>query len=287
MQNEPVQATKTAAVTQRVTEWISRHFSAPKTTSGAGSLHFHCNICGAPNCSMASTIHREAGLCDGCGSNVRFRSIAAVLTKRLFGKIVVLDELEPNRNLRGIGMSDAHCYSSRLQSKFDYTNTFFHCDPHLDILHPEDSWIGRNDFVISSDVFEHVAPPVQWAFDNLYALLKPGAAAIFSVPFTLDKATSEHFPNLHEFSIHEESSGAWVLDNVTAEGKTEQFRDLVFHGGPGTTLEMRVFSLAALAQHFASAGFVDFRVHNEASFEHGIFWLEPWSITISAIRPPG
>ena len=286
MQKDSMHATKQTATTHRIKTWIDRIFPDPTVTPSAGSLFFRCNICGAQNCSIASTIHREAGLCCDCGSNVRFRSIAAVLTKRLFGRIVVLDELGPNRNLRGVGMSDAFCYSSRLQSKFDYINTFFHCDPHLDITQPEYSWIGRNDFVISSDVFEHVAPPVQRAFDNLYAILKPGAAAIFSVPFTLESETQEHFPNLHEFSIHEESSGAWVLDNVTADGTSEKFRDLVFHGGPGTTLEMRVFSLAALERHFAAAGFVDFRVHSEASFEHGIFWLEPWSITISAIRPP-
>ena len=47
---------------------------------------------------------------------------------------------------------------------------------------------------------------------------------------------------------------------------------------------MRVFSLAALERHFAAAGFIDFRVHNEPYFEHGIVWLDPWSVTISAKR---
>ena len=251
-----------------------------------GALFFQCNICGANNRVIASTIHREGGACASCGANLRFRSMAAILTQRLFGRIVVLEELEPNRNIRGVGMSDAFCYASRLESKFDYTNTFFHCDPHLDIVQPETNWIGCNDFVVSSDVFEHVAPPVQRAFDNLYALLKPGGVVVFSVPFSLENETQEHIPKLHKFSIREESSGVWVLDNVTTEGEVEQFRDLVFHGGPGTTLEMRLFSLAALKRHFESAGFVDFRVHNEACFEHGIFWLQPWSITVSAVRSP-
>lgn len=235
---------------------------------------------------MAATIHREGGACSACGAVLRFRSMVAILTQRLFGKIVVLEDLEANRSIRGVGMSDAFCYASRLESKFDYTNTFLHCDPHLDIVEPESNWIGDNDFVISSDVFEHVAPPVQRAFDNLHALLKPGGVAVFSVPFSLEDVTREHFPNLHKFSIRQESDGVWVLDNVTLEGAVEQFRDLVFHGGPGSTLEMRLFSLAALKRHFEAAGFVDFRVHNEAAFEHGIFWLEPWSISISARRPP-
>lgn len=231
-------------------------------------------------------ITREGGACSGCGATVRFRSLAAVLTQRLFGKIVVLDALEANKGVRGVGMSDAPCYALRLQSKFRYTNTYFHCDPYLDITQPDKRWIGCNDFVVSSDVFEHVSPPVQRAFDNLNALLRPGGVVVFSVPFSLESDTQEHFPNLHNFSIREESSGVWVLDNVTVEGRIEQFRNLVFHGGPGTTLEMRLFSLAALKRHFESAGFVDFRVHNEACFEHGIFWLQPWSITVSAVRSP-
>jgi SAM-dependent methyltransferase len=255
-----------------------------KLDPAPGALFFRCNICGVHNGLLASTIHREDGACCGCGGNVRFRSIAAVLTQRLLGKIVILDELESNDSIHGVGMSDAECYSSRLQSKFKYTNTFFHCEPLLDITQPDERWIGRNDFVISSDVFEHVAPPVQRAFDNLHALLRPGGTTVFSVPFSLENETQEHFPNLHKFTVREESSDVWVLDNVTTEGKSEQFRNLVFHGGPGTTIEMRLFSLPALKRHFEAAGFVDFRVHNEASFENGIFWLEPWSITISAVR---
>ena len=34
--------------------------------------------------------------------------------------------------------------------------------------------------------------------------------------------------------------------NWTADGRIETFDDLVFHGGPGSTLEMRVFSEDAL-----------------------------------------
>lgn len=261
------------------------HETSPSSPS-PGTLNFQCNICGSDNCLIAATITREAGACHCCGANVRFRSMAAILTQRLFGKIVVLEELECDGSIRGLGMSDSHCYASRLESKFAYTNTFYHCDPQLDIVQPDTSWVGCNDFVISSDVFEHVAPPAQRAFDNLLALLKPGGVVVFSVPFSFENATQEHFPNLHKFSIREESSGVWILDNETAGGDVEQFRNLVFHGGPGSTLEMRLFALAALEEHFEKAGFVDFHVHNEPYFEHGIFWLQPWSISISARRAP-
>ena len=266
-------------------ELVKRLFRRPSSKLAPGTLAFACNICGAHNDCLALTILREGGACNNCGATLRFRSLAAALTQRLFGVAAILDELEAHRDIRGVGMSDALCYSTRLSSRFDYTNTFFHCEPFLDITKPGEHWIGTNDFVISSDVFEHVAPPIQRAFDNMAALLKPGGVAIFSVPYSLENDTHEHFPNLHEFNTREESEGVWVLDNVTVQGQVEKFRNLAFHGGPGTTLEMRLFSLAALRHHFEEAGFVDFRVHNDMLFAHGIFWLQPWGVTISAMRP--
>lgn len=253
----------------------------------AGTLSFTCNVCGTSNSLLASSIQRETGACGRCGANLRFRSVAAVLTQRLFGNTAVLAKLVPNRQITGVGMSDAGCYASLLQAKFNYTNTFYHCAPRLDISQPDVGRMGRNDFVISSDVFEHVGPPLQQAFDNLYGLLKPGGAAVFSVPFSLEEETREHYPNLHKFSVSQDPDGGWVLNNETATGELEQFRNLVFHGGPGSTLEMREFSLPALKRHFDAAGFVDFRVHRESVFEYGIFWPVPWGITISALRTNG
>jgi SAM-dependent methyltransferase len=182
-------------------------------------------------------------------------------------------------------MSDAGCYADVLERKCTYTNTFYHCEPLLDIMQPKERWLGDNDFVITSDVFEHVPPPIQRAFDNLLALLKPGGVTIFSVPYTLQSDTLEHYPNLRDFSIRQDEKGEWVLDNVTQQGVKEEFRDLIFHGGPGSTLELRVFGLPALKAHFEASGFTDVRIHSEPYFEYGIFWLHPWSLVISALRP--
>jgi hypothetical protein len=63
----------------------------------------------------------------------------------------------------------------------------------------------------------------------------------------------------------------------------QRYENLVFHGGPGTTLEMRVFSRAALERHFAEAGFRDVRFATEPCLRHGIVWKEPWSVPIVAI----
>jgi SAM-dependent methyltransferase len=268
-------------------EPLSRLFRRPSSGPiAAGSLAFRCNVCGAGNVLPAARIDREGGACATCGANVRFRSLMAVLTQRLLGEATALPDLSPRPDIVGLGMSDAPCYASRLRAMFNYENTFFHCEPLLDITAPASPWLGRNDFVVSSDVFEHVAPPVQRAFDNLHALLKPGGVAIFSVPFAVKGDTREHYPSLHRFAVREESPGQWVLENETVDGRLERFRDLVFHGGPGSTLEMRLFSLPALRRHFEEAGFEDLRVHAEAHFEFGIFWLHPWSITMSARRAP-
>ena len=258
--------------------------TAVETSPPPGSLHYSCNICSAPNTALAASLERESGACSSCGANVRFRSVAAVLTKHLFGDVVALGDIAANQAICGVGMSDASCYADRLAAKFNYTNTYFHCQPHLDVTAPEAHWMGKQDFVIASDVFEHLEPPIQRAFDKMYALLKPNGIAVFSVPYTFEAESREHFPNLHSFTIQQESADAWVLNNVARDGEVEQFRDLVFHGGPGSTLEMRLFSLAALNRHFTAAGFIDVRVHSEPYFEHGIFWLHPWSVTISAKR---
>src|SRR5690606_28231993 len=86
------------------------------------------------------------------------------------------------------------------------------------------------------------------------------------------------------------SSGAgstprWELHNRTADGREQVFRELVFHGGPGETLEMRVFSLPDLEQHFATAGFTDLTVFDRDVPECGIVIHQAWSLTMTARRP--
>ncbi len=251
----------------------------------AGELAWRCNICGTMNCCLAGTMDRETGDCMHCGAVMRYRSIVAVLTERLFGKVQILAEIAPSPQFTGVGMSDDDRYANLLAEKFSYTNTFYHCEPLLDITRPSPRWLGVNDFVITSDVFEHVPPPIQQSFDNLFSLLKPGGVVVFSVPFNLEAATREHYPNLHDFRIVQEESGDWVLHNVTKAGVSEEFRNLLFHGGPGSTLELRVFCRAALERHLLDAGFTDLRLHSESRFEHGIFWLHPFSLMVSARRP--
>jgi SAM-dependent methyltransferase len=179
-------------------------------------------------------------------------------------------------------MTDSENYASRLMEKFNYRNTYFHQEPRLDIASDLDAaLLGENDFVIASEVFEHVQPPVARAFDNVFRLLKPGALFILTVPFGPQEKTIEHYPDLHDFRIAE-SEGKYVLRNTTREGLVQTFDHLIFHGGPGTTLEMRVFSERDLIQHLTAAGFSEIEVHRRPFFEHGIWWEAPCSFPISA-----
>jgi SAM-dependent methyltransferase len=242
---------------------------------------FLCNICGHTNVMSPAALDREAASCRKCGSNVRFRAIVDALSTRLFGHSMPM-EIFSRKPLLGAGMSDSDVYARRLAERFSYVNTYYHTEPRLDITRPTPEQIGKHDFVITSDVFEHVAPPVQKAFDNLQAILKPGGVVIFSVPFSLEADTQEHYPELFDWRVVE-TGGNFVLENRTVDGREQRFDNLVFHGGPGTTLEMRLFSKSALERHFAAAGFTDVCTHSEGNAAFGVFWPHPWSIVMSAV----
>jgi SAM-dependent methyltransferase len=209
------------------------------------------------------------------------RAIVHLLSLELFGQIYILPEFPVRPDIRGIGLSDWECYATPLTKKFDYTNTFYHREPRLDIA-KIDGWQKRQlDFIIATDVFEHIAPPVQTAFNNVRLLLKPGGVLIFSVPYTIDGTTQEHFPELHHYQIIEKGSKR-VLENITRDGHRQSFDQLVFHGGEGDTLEMRVFSKASLDDCFARAGFRSWKAHLEPALEYGIYWQYDWSLPITA-----
>ena len=140
--------------------------------------------------------------------------------------------------------------------------------------------VGRYDFIVASDVFEHVAPPVSRAFDNARKLLKPGGKLIFTVPFSLERGhASSTFPDLHDWTIAERD-GAWTArQHARADGREQTFDDLVFHGGPGSTLEMRLSSRATgSSANSRDAGFAS-RAHRRRalpSVRHPLA-ASPWS----------
>ena len=236
-----------------------------------GHLNFICNICGQHAGLNLPKLHRESISCLNCGSSLRFRTVIHLLSVELFGKSISIPEFPVRRNIKGIGMSDWFGYANKLSEKLDYKNTFYDREPHLDITNINPEMESSLDFLITSDVYEHVVPPVSLAFENAYRLLKPGGFLIFTVPYKKYGITEEFFPNLYDFQIKKDGESP-VLLNTTKEGHKEVFKNLEFHHGRGPTLTMRLFSEQSLLEEFNRAGFSQVKIANEPCFEHGIYW---------------
>lgn len=254
-------------------------------------MSFLCNITGNRFDLNDSEKDRELGC--RFGFNCRFRAICYVFCKLFYGECKIMTNLKQNKNIKGIGMSDSG-WATIMKEKFNYINTYYHTSPYLDIYNKEQVKKYTDlDFIISSDVFEHinVFPSVQIAFDNLFSMLKCGGCLIFSVPWIYGEH-QEHFPNLYQYKIEKNNNGEYVLYNTTIDNKKETFYDLCFHGGPGNTLEMRLFSKKSIISFLKKSGFIDIIFYDitEDMNKYGIFWsqngMNDTSLIISAKKPP-
>jgi hypothetical protein len=248
------------------------------------TIRFVCNVCGQSGGAPLERIDREVASCAGCASTVRFRSVVHVLSTALWGKSIPLPDFPAAPSISGIGLSDWDGYAARLAGKLDYTNTFYHQRPFLDVTAPPVQWKERFDFLIASDIFEHVPPPVSKAFEGAAFLLKPGGHLILTVPYSLQKRTVEHFPEIHEYRVIE-FDGERVLLNTKADGTSEVHSSLTFHGGPGApeaVVEMRVFCEKDLLEHLRRAGFDRVEVQRTDVPEYGIIHKQPWSLPVLA-----
>jgi SAM-dependent methyltransferase len=209
-----------------------------------------------------------------CGSNPRFRGIVHVLCCEIFGQPLVLDDAPSNLPITGIGFSDSSIYAERLTRIFAYQNTYLDAKPDLDITDRAscERYLPA-DFVVCSEIFEYVAPPVETAFEHLRTLLRPGGLLVFSTPTTESSETVEHFPDFHSARIVE-LDGERLLVNRTKDGRVEVFPNLLFHGGTGSVLEMRVFSQERLLEHLRKASFTDIQIYGHPKPEIGYLWGE-------------
>lgn len=251
------------------------------TSVPVGSLTFQCNICGQICQTRLAEMHREVASCPGCRSTPRWRGVIRALSLELFGESLAIPDFPERRELHGIGMSDWDGYALPLSGKLSYTNTYLHQEPRLDISVGAAHLEGALDFVISSEVFEHVNPPISVAFENTRKLLKPGGVMILTVPYANEGEHREHYPELYDYEVLERG-GRQVLRNVTREGSEQVFEDLVWHGGPGFTLELRVFSEGSLVGYLRNAGFGPIKIYSDPDFDHGVYWPEPWSLPVAA-----
>jgi SAM-dependent methyltransferase len=245
---------------------------------------FNCNVCGGVGSfSEASLVDPEAPSCAACGSNVRHRWLVHRLSLELFGRSLALPHFPESKSISGLGLSDPPLLAEGFGRLMNYRNTFYHSDPSFDIR-SDDSPIGDLDFLIASEVFEHVAPPVQLAFKNARRLLKPGGVMLLTTPWVWGGPNREHFPSLHQWAI-EEAGAQRVLCNVRPDGQTERFTNLVFHGGAGLTLEMRLFSRSGLEAGLRNAGFAGVEFEEGSFPDAGIVFPYPWSRPV-VVRTP-
>jgi hypothetical protein len=254
---------------------------------------FICNICGGSCLRLpqgdGAGLGRETQNCPVCGSTLRLRALIALLSQELFGVLLALPEFPVLKGIRCIGMSDAPDLARRLAEKFDYTNTFYHQAPRFDVTNPDERDRGRYDFILSSEVMEHVPPPVERAFATLHSMLKADGFLLLTTPYTLEEKTTEHFPDLYDYTLAA-PSGKTVLVNRRRDGSIEVFENLVFHGGHGSTIEVRVFSEKSLREALLQEGFDEIHFATENYPEFGVEHAEAWSLPIAArkgrFQPP-
>jgi SAM-dependent methyltransferase len=215
-------------------------------------VSFRCNLCGTTNEVGRAMIDRETPSCAGCGSTPRSRALIEALTTRLIGTSVVLSSVGARKEISGLGLSDWEGYAQMLESRFSYKNTFFKSDPALDITARPGTAQGQLDFLISSEVFDHVVGEVEQIFANVHSLLKPGGVLVFTVPFTLEGPTVEY-----EAAADPASPTAGFVP-------------------------ARQFSLESLQYVLERAGFTDVVVHSDVNPEFGIWWNPRVSVPLSA-----
>lgn len=261
--------------------WKSGGENCPSSLKKTDLVSYRCNICGKYCKTIVDGLKRDEPSCWNCGSTVRSRAIIHILSTELFGESLIIDHFPVRYDITGIGLSDSSEYALRLSEKLSYKNTYFHREPHMDITSIDHNLEGTLDFVISSDVFEHINPPVSLAFRNVRKLLKPNGMLILTAPYTFEKDTIEHFPDLFKYEITKKENN-FILKNVTTDGREQIYHDLIFHGGTGVTLEMRVFSESSLRNELSNAGFRKIKFYRETDLDHGIYWLYNWSLPIAA-----
>jgi SAM-dependent methyltransferase len=247
---------------------------------------FRCNIClGRNESSPPKGTPRDTPGCEHCGSSIRLRALIHALGLELFGSPLGFPDFPVLKSIRALGISDDRDCAALLAAKFDYRNTFYHQEPRFDVAHPAHAEEGLYDFVLASEIFEHVAPPVEAALVNVRRLLKPGGFLALTVPYSTDAATREHYPKLNDYRIVD-AGGHLALVNRTRAGEWEVFDAPVFHGGDGSTVELRLFSERDLRENLLAAGFRRVLFAGEDYPPFGIVHEGAWGLPVIAGTEP-
>jgi SAM-dependent methyltransferase len=245
-------------------------------------VSFVCNVCSAFN--EVERFASEPATC-ACGSNVRIRALIHLLSMELFDHSLPLVDFPTLKAIRGLGMSDKEGYAAILAEKFDYTNTFYDREPRVDFTAAHPGRHGTYDFILSADVLEHIAPPVERALEEVARMLKPHGFFGITVYCHPSDTLREHFPDLHEYRTVALGDSV-VLINRRADGTLDIRDDIVFHGGTGATLEMREFGITSLKAKLLGSGFRDVHLLTENVPPYGILFDGDVSQPLMARKEP-
>lgn len=227
------------------------------------------NIYGGFDSFKFATAHREGGIGARFQTWVRARAIIYALTERL-GCFPILAFLNQNNEIKGLGVSDDERYAAPLAAKFNYINTFFHTEPFLDVMKFRPDLVDQFDFIICTDVLEHIIGDWRVALNYFHHYLKPNGVLIFSVPCDLEaNQTLEHYPGCIGYDV-KEVAGEYLVNINYPLNKTVIAENPIFHGGPGNTLEMRMFSKSELEEFSRLLGFSEFHYYGDNVPKFGI-----------------
>ena len=243
-----------------------------------------CPICGTSYQLAVQYSERDAKQCWKCGATGRISAVANWLRSYIFDNNLPLAMQEPVRGFKIIGLSDNNNYAFELDRLFDYKNTYIHQSPYLDITTPDAAFFSSTDVLISADVFEHVVGDLARAFHGAYALVKPGGCPVLTVPYINEGDHVEHFPDAIGYEATKGKDGKWRAILTRSDGSQFVEGRPRFHGGPGKTLEMRLFNRAEVERQLARAGFVEIEFHETNQPQNGICWGRP-SRLVTARRP--
>jgi SAM-dependent methyltransferase len=190
-------------------------------------------------------------LCSQCGSTWRVRATALAMLAGLQLPWKPIPDQQQDWSRRGIGLSDHAALAASLAGRFDYTNTYLHRYPRFDLLDVPDDLRGELEYIICSDVLEHVPPPLEQGVRGLAEVLRPGGAAIISVPITGDDLNREYYPGLTSWEIIEHHHVRWS----DASGTVRVDESPEYHGGPGQVLAFRTWSALSMEHELLAAGF--------------------------------
>jgi hypothetical protein len=215
------------------------------------SKRTRCSICDEIVKFVAASTEDVA--CNSCNATMRAQMIhSAVLQGLGYPLNVRRNSISPDMSRVGLGISDDWRLARALAFLFNYTNSYLHQFPNVDLCSPPPNCFEYFEFISCSDVLEHTPPPMDQPMRGLYSMLKPGGFAVISVPLIRGSEYREFYPGLVKWDIRNDAV-VWT----DSEGGIHEDRSPEFHGGQGLTLAFRQWTEQMLIEKLKAVGFLD------------------------------